>query len=277
MEQVLAPKFEFKAKVTTKPGDGKTRALKGGSSGAKQKDVEDTSIDTPEKDSPTEDTVKVEIKGLREPKSPEAKRICKNDISEILADFLQDKKNVERGLFDDDLMPPELTVAALGRIVRERYPHLDEADQEAVREHAIAAFNLLQLAKKTTTDRDNPPKGGSTSFVDSVKKYALDVRELNIDMIESINPFEEAYSILSKTMNEERLKEIAALVKTKRTTITPEDAKLYARRAVEFIKAHGRKPDMNSQDAWEALLAEGARAFIRYKQEGRYDTAEKKV
>lgn len=277
MEQVLAPKFEFKAKVTTKPGDGKTRDLKGGSSGAKQKDIEDTSIDTPEKDSPTEDTVKVEIKGLREPKSPEAKRICKNDLSEIIADFLQDKKNVERGLFDDDLMPPELTVAALGRIVRERYPHLDEADQEAVREHAIAAFNLLQLAKKTTTDRDNPPKGGSTSFVDSVKKYALDVRELNIDMIESINPFEEAYSILSKTMNEERLREIAALVKTKRTTITPEDAKLYARRAVEFIKAHGRKPDMNSQDAWEALLAEGARAFIRYKQEGRYDTAEKKA
>ena len=262
MEQVLAPKFEFKPKVQKKDGD---------------------QIDTSETDSPIKvrnDTIEVEIKGLREPKSPEAKTICKNDLSEIIADFLQDKKNAERGLFDDSLMPPELTVVSLGRIVRERYPHLDEGDQEAVREHAISALNILQEVKKTQNESTNamggnlgehPMKTGNTSFVDSIKKYALDVRELNIDMIESINPFEGAYSILSKTMNEQRLKQIAALVKTKRTKITPEDAKLYARRAVEFIKARGRKPDMNSQDSWEALIAEGARAFVKYKQEGVYD------
>lgn len=262
MEQVLAPKFEFKPKVQKKDGD---------------------QIDTSETDSPIKvrnDTIEVEIKGLREPKSQEAKTICKNDLSEIIADFLQDKKNAERGLFDDTLMPPELTVVSLGRIVRERYPHLDEGDQEAVREHAISALNILQEVKKTQNESTNamggnsgepPMKTGNTSFVDSIKKYALDVRELNIDMIESINPFEGAYSILSKTMNEQRLKQIAALVKTKRTKITPEDAKLYARRAVEFIKARGRKPDMNSQDSWEALIAEGARAFVKYKQEGVYD------
>ena len=262
MEQVLAPKFEFKPKVQKKDGD---------------------QIDTSETDSPIKvrnDTIEVEIKGLREPKSQEAKTICKNDLSEIIADFLQDKKNAELGLFDDTLMPPELTVVSLGRIVRERYPHLDEGDQEAVREHAISALNILQEVKKTQNESTNamggnlgehPMKTGNTSFVDSIKKYALDVRELNIDMIESINPFEGAYSILSKTMNEQRLKQIAALVKTKRTKITPEDAKLYARRAVEFIKARGRKPDMNSQDSWEALIAEGARAFVKYKQEGVYD------
>lgn len=262
MEQVLAPKFEFKPKVQKKDGD---------------------QIDTSETDSPIKvrnDTIEVEIKGLREPKSQEAKTICKNDLSEIIADFLQDKKNAELGLFDDTLMPPELTVVSLGRIVRERYPHLDEGDQEAVREHAISALNILQEVKKTQNENTNamggnlgehPMKTGNTSFVDSIKKYALDVRELNIDMIESINPFEGAYSILSKTMNEQRLKQIAALVKTKRTKITPEDAKLYARRAVEFMKARGRKPDMSSQDSWEALIAEGARAFVKYKQEGVYD------
>ena len=262
MEQVLAPKFEFKPKVQKKDGD---------------------QIDTSETDSPIKvrnDTIEVEIKGLREPKSQEAKTICKNDLSEIIGDVLRDKKNAELGLFDDTLMPPELTVVSLGRIVRERYPHLDEGDQEAVREHAISALNILQEVKKTQNESTNamggnlgehPMKTGNTSFVDSIKKYALDVRELNIDMIESINPFEGAYSILSKTMNEQRLKQIAALVKTKRTKITPEDAKLYARRAVEFIKARGRKPDMNSQDSWEALIAEGARAFVKYKQEGVYD------
>lgn len=286
MEQVLAPKFEFKPKVQTKDSDKvgeKSTSTGGAASGINSTGGEGDQIDTSETDSPIKvrnDTIEVEIKGLREPKSQEAKTICKNDVSEIIADFLQDKKNVERGLFDDSLMPPELTVVSLGRIVRERYPHLDEGDQEAIREHAISALNILQEVKKTQNEStkgmpdntgENPMKSGNTSFVDSIKKYALDVRELNIDMIESINPFEGAYSILSKTMNEQRLKQIAALVKTKRTKITPEDAKLYARRAVEFMKARGRKPDMSSQDSWEALIAEGARAFVKYKQEGVYD------
>lgn len=289
MEQVLAPKFEFKPKVQTKDSDKvgeKSTSTGGAASGINSTGDEGDQIDTSETDSPIKvrnDTIEVEIKGLREPKSQEAKTICKNDVSEIIADFLQDKKNVERGLFDDSLMPPELTVVSLGRIVRERYPHLDEGDQEAIREHAISALNILQEVKKTQNEStkgmpdntgENPMKSGNTSFVDSIKKYALDVRELNIDMIESINPFEGAYSILSKTMNEQRLKQIAALVKTKRTKITPEDAKLYARRAVEFIKARGRKPDMSSQDSWEALIAEGARAFVKYKQEGVYDAKE---
>lgn len=289
MEQVLAPKFEFKPKVQTKDSDKvgeKSTSTGGAASGINSTGDECDQIDTSETDSPIKvrnDTIEVEIKGLREPKSQEAKTICKNDVSEIIADFLQDKKNVERGLFDDSLMPPELTVVSLGRIVRERYPHLDEGDQEAIREHAISALNILQEVKKTQNEStkgmpdntgENPMKSGNTSFVDSIKKYALDVRELNIDMIESINPFEGAYSILSKTMNEQRLKQIAALVKTKRTKITPEDAKLYARRAVEFIKARGRKPDMSSQDSWEALIAEGARAFVKYKQEGVYDAKE---
>lgn len=286
MEQVLAPKFEFKPKVQTKNGDEedeKPKATDGLASETNSMGGQGNQIDSSDTDSPIKlknGTIEVEIKGLREPKSHEAKTICKNDLSEIIADFLQDKKNVERGLFDDGLMPPELTVVSMGRIVRERYPHLDEGDQEAVREHAISALNLLQQIKKSQNESDQGKEGdsgeytmkvGNTSFVDSIKKYALDVRELNIDMIESINPFEGAYSILSKTMNEQRLKQIAALVKTKRTKITPEDAQLYARRAVEFIKARGRKPDMSAQDPWEALIAEGARAFVKYKQEGAYD------
>ena len=36
----------------------------------------------------------------------------------------------------------------MGKIVKEKYPGLDEEDQEAVRQHAIAALTLTQMAKK---------------------------------------------------------------------------------------------------------------------------------
>ena len=42
-------------------------------------------------------------------------------------------------------------------------------------------------------------------------------------------------------------------------------------RAVKFKKERGRLPAINSQDAWERRMAEGAAAFVRFKDEGRYE------
>ena len=99
----------------------------------------------------------------------------------------------------------------------------------------------------------------------------MDVRELDIDLIDSINPFREAYSILAKTMSEESLKQVAAIIAGKRTALTPDEAKDLAVRAFRFKKERGRVPALTSADAWERRMAEGAAAFMRFKREGRYD------
>ena len=98
----------------------------------------------------------------------------------------------------------------------------------------------------------------------------MDVRELDIDLIDRINPFSEAYSILAKTMSEDSLKQVAAAITAKRTNLTPEEAKELAYRAVKFKKERGRLPAISSMDAWEKRMAEGAAAFVRFKDEGRY-------
>jgi hypothetical protein len=57
------------------------------------------------------------------PESPEATRICKEDLNEVVTSFLQDKTVLERGLFDkENTLPEELTQLRMGKIVRERYP-----------------------------------------------------------------------------------------------------------------------------------------------------------
>ena len=99
----------------------------------------------------------------------------------------------------------------------------------------------------------------------------MDVRELDIDLIDRINPFSEAYAILAKTMTEESLRQVAAVIAAKRTSLTPEDARELAQRAVKFKREHGRPPAIDSQDAWERRMAEGATAFMRFKKEGRYE------
>jgi superfamily II DNA or RNA helicase len=262
MEQVLAPRFEFR------PKNPENVAEPGFTYGEAGYDPNKCNIGV------NEETGRylIEIKGLAEPKSEEAVRICREDLNEVIATFVQDKTAIERGLFDDELVPEELTQVRMGKIIKEKYPDLDEEDQEAVRQHAVAAINLVQQAKQLAGGNGSVDSGpaANTALIYGVRKFAMDVRELDIDLIDRINPFSEAYAILAKAMSEESLKQVAAVIAAKRTSLTPEEAKDLAVRAVKFKKERGRLPSISSMDAWEKRMAEGAAAFVRFKDEGRY-------
>ena len=261
MEQVLAPRFEFKPK---NPQSGPTPGFDYGEDGY---DPNKCNVGFNEESG----KFQIEIKGLATPKSEEATRICQEDLNEVIAAFVQDKTTIERGLFDEELVPEELTQVRMGKIVKDKFPHLDAEDQEAVRQHAVAALNLTQKAKEVAAGSSLGEEKGNTAFVDGVRKFAMDVKELDIDLIDRVNPFGEAYAILAKTMSEESLKQVAAAIAAKRTSLTPEEAKVIAKRAVEFKRERGRLPSISSADAWEKHLAEGAAAFVRFKDEGRYE------
>ncbi|WP_202032562.1 DEAD/DEAH box helicase [Agrobacterium rubi] len=261
MEQVLAPRFEFRPK---NPQNEPTPGFDYGEGGYEPDKCNVGFNDESGK-------FQIEIKGLATPNSEEATRICQQDLNEVIAAFVQDKTTIERGLFDEELVPEELTQVRMGKIVKDKFPHLDAEDQEAVRQHAVAALNLTQKAKEVAAGSSLGEEKGNTAFVDGVRKFAMDVKELDIDLIDRVNPFGEAYAILAKTMSEESLKQVAAAIAAKRTSLTPEEAKVIAKRAVEFKRERGRLPSISSADAWEKHLAEGAAAFVRFKDDGRYE------
>ena len=142
MEQVLAPRFEFRPK---NPDSGPTPGFDYGEDGY---DPSKSNVGVNHQTG----QVQIEIKGLAEPRSKEATRICQEDLNEVIAAFVQDKPSIERGLFDEELVPEELTQVRMGKIIKEKYPELDAEDQEAVRQHAVAALNLTQQAKRLVTE-----------------------------------------------------------------------------------------------------------------------------
>jgi superfamily II DNA or RNA helicase len=258
MEQVLTSKFNFTPKnASSGPMDGF--------------DYGDSGYDPARPNIGFNESTgqfQIEIKGLAEPKSKEAVRICQQDLNEVITAFVQDKPSLERGLFDDELVPEELTQIRMGKIIRDKYPDLTEDDQEAVRQHAIAALNLTQQAKAALNEGDKGrADGGSTALIDGVRKFALSVRDLDIDLIDRINPFREAYAILSKAMNEDRLKQVAAVIAGKKTPLTLEDARTLAKRALAFKQERGRLPSLMAQDPWEKKMAEGVAFLARMKAE----------
>ena len=257
MEQVLAPRFEFKAK------NPQNTAVEGFDYGEGGYDPNKCNVGFSEESG----KFQIEIKGLVEPKSDEAQRICREDLNEVITAFVQDKTAIERGLFDDELVPEELTQARMGKIVKAKFPELDDEDQEAVRQQAVAALNLTQQAKDVALALDSDEKVGNTALIDGVRKFAMDVRELDIDLIDRINPFSEAYAILAIAMNEESLKQVQAVISAKKVVLTPDEARDLARRAVRFKQERGRLPSITSQDAWEKKMAEGIAFLARMKAE----------
>jgi hypothetical protein len=257
MEQVLAPRFNFTPKNAGEQDgydygeggyqEGKTNVGYNAASGQ----------------------LHLEINGLVAPKSDEAKRICREDLNEVITAFVQDKQAIERGIFDSETVPEELTQVRMGKIVKDRYPELNAEDQEAVRQQAIAALAMVQEAKKHMAESTGATgvseTGGGFALLEGVRKFSLEVKELDIDLIDRINPFEAAYSILSKTMDSGLLKQVEAAIAGKRINIPLDEARDLARRALRFKTERGRLPDINSADAWERRMAEGIAVLQRHE------------
>lgn len=257
MEQVLAPRFNFT------PKNAMSAPVEGFDYGEGGYDPKKCNVGFNEDSG----QFQIEIKGLAEPKSKEATRICQEDLNEVITAFVQDKTTIEQGLFNEELVPEELTQVRMGKIIKDKYPELDDADQEAVRQHAIAALNLTQKAKEIAAGHSPDIETANTALIEGVRKFAMDVRELDIDMIDRINPFGEAYAILSKTMSEESLKQFAAVFAGKKSKLTPEEARDLAKRALRFKQERGRLPSITSADAWERKMAEGVAFLARMKAE----------
>lgn len=250
MEQVLAPRFDFTPKdAGPKPG------FDYGEDGYKEGEL-NVGVNA-------QGQMHFEIKGLKLPTSIEATRICREDLNEVIASFVQDKAALERGMFDPEVVPEELTQLKMGKIIREKYPELSEEDQEAVRQHAIAAMTLTQQAKAAISGAgvDGDLKA-NTAFIDGVRKFALSVTDLDIDLIDRVNPFSATYAVLAKAMDEKTLLQVQAVINAKKDKLTYDDARALAERALEFKRERGRLPSLTSQDAWERKMAEGV-AFLQ--------------
>ena len=255
MEQVMTPKFTFATRTpNSRPVDGFDYGDDG---------YRDDRYNVGEHRITGE--IQCECNGLKQPTTEKGKRLCE-DPSELITAIFQDKSIVEQAVFDMNLSPEEWNREILPRIISERNPDLPSIDIEAVQQSMSAAMNIPRKIREHARSADK--KTANTAFIDDVRKFALDVRELDIDLIERINPFDEAYAIVAKTMSKESLEKIIGVISAKKSKLTLEEARDLTRQAVAFKEKYGRLPRSTSVDPLEKKMAEGVAFFV---QEGRKD------
>lgn len=102
MEQVLAPNFKFKTKVSD----------------------DDESTDT-----------EIKIRGLKEPSSKRVKDIIESDLNDLKAAILSDDKIVKA--LPGNVDPEVINKVMIPKIIKIKYPELSEEEIEEVRQHVV--------------------------------------------------------------------------------------------------------------------------------------------
>ena len=184
----------------------------------------------------------IKIRGFKNP-SKKVKRILESDLNEIKAKILQDD-NVLRTLASSNVDAEYINKTLIPKIIRETYPDLTEEEVEQARQWIVADSVL-----KTGEFKDD-----NRNFIRFTNQF-INIDELTIDLIDSINPFQKAYAILSKTLDKKTFKAIQNSINLAKAKITDEYAKKLWPEVLKFREETGRAPDFNSPDPKERTYA----------------------
>ena len=188
----------------------------------------------------------IAITGLREPSTPRVKNIVESDLTELKASILQDSQvqHAFIGNMDADIVNRVM----IPKIIMTKYPDLSETEVEEVREQLITD---MVMRKVTITE------SAGSRFVQFNNKL-INIEEINIDLIDSVNPFQQAFEVLSKTITPRVLKAIQECISAFKINMTDDEAIYLWPKINEFVKTMRRQPSLDALDPTEKRLAEAA-------------------
>ena len=95
----------------------------------------------------------------------------------------------------------------------------------------------------------------------------VNVEDINMDLIDTVNPFMDQFEILSKDFTPKLLKEIKECIASYRIEMTDEEAIVLWPEVKNFVTVLKREPDIDSADPKEKRLAEALLYLRRARRE----------
>lgn len=187
----------------------------------------------------------IKIRGFKEPSSKRVREIIESDLNDLKATILQDDKMIKA--LPGNVDPEVINKVMIPKIIKIKYPDLSDEEIEEVRQHVVVDSVVKNGEIKETGDK---------RFIRMAGKF-INIDDLHIDLIDSINPFQQAFEILSKSVTAQVLRVIQEAIEATRIQMTDEEAVLLWPKINSFVKNNnGKRPDINSFDPLERRLAE---------------------
>lgn len=255
MEQVMAPSWRFKTSKEEEDGSG-------------------------DDDNPLVNTIVVE--GLKPLSTNRTKQIIEQQLDDLQAAILQDDMILRA--ISGTTTPENITQNLIPKVIIKRYPNLTPEEVEEIRQHLL--LNTLVKGNNITDENGNPvdvtpgmimPNTGDAQqsegnrLIKIANKF-INIDKLSINLIDTINPYQRAYEVVSKSVDAGTLKVIQDTIAEQKFEMTVEDAiRLFKGPLKEWIAAHdGRHPMLDSPNLQEKELAQALTIIknmkLRYKK-----------
>ncbi len=184
------------------------------------------------------------IKGFKKASTKKVEKIINTDLNDLKAKILQDdtiRKSTVGGID-----PKFVTSTLIPKIIKQSYPDLTDEEEEEVRQQIVADGLLRNAVIK---------EEGGKQFIQLADKF-INIQDLSIDLIDSINPFQKAYEILSKQVTPQVLKSIQEGIEATRIKMDLDEATFLWPKIQAFVKEYNRQPNINANDYDEKRMAQ---------------------
>lgn len=186
----------------------------------------------------------IHIRGFKEPSTKRVKDIIEADLNDLKAAVLQDP-NMLKAL-PGNVAPEVINKVMIPKIIEVKYPELSAEEREEVRQYVVADSVIKNSKTKVEGDQ---------RFIRMAGKF-VNVEDLSIDLIDSVNPFQKAFEVLSKSLSKHTFKAIQDAIDANRLAMTSEEALELWPMINEFVQEHNRKPSRTAADPLERRMAD---------------------
>ncbi|HEX3856692.1 MAG TPA: ATP-dependent helicase [Verrucomicrobiae bacterium] len=183
------------------------------------------------------------VKGLKGATTERVKKILEQDINDLKAAILSDD-SVNKAI-TGAVDPEVLNKILIPKVIETKYPQLTLDEWEQVRQHVVVDSVVRGAEIEVQGDK---------KFIRMAGRF-INIEDLSIDLIDSINPFQRAYEIISKNVNAPTLKAIQDCIAATRIQMTDEEAILLFPKVKAFVKEKNREPMINAVDPMEQRMA----------------------
>ncbi|MFC4761336.1 DEAD/DEAH box helicase [Fructobacillus durionis] len=221
MEQVLAPDFKFK------PRRNKTQ----------KSDL----------------TGELFVKGIKEPTTTAVKNILSSDLVELKEKILSDKSVQQSMKLNIPNSAQIMNQVLVPKVIQAQYPNLSSDEVETVRQHVVADM-VMRNAKFETNSNPDSSESDEQKFIKMGKKF-IKVDELDINLIDQINPLDKAYEVLSRAIDVPTLKIIQNAIDADKYHFDNDELVYLAPKILQFKQENGYLPRKNSSDEMEVRYA----------------------
>ena len=218
MEQVMAPSWHFKT----------------------MKDVEGDGA------SPLDARTLV-IEGLKPLSSAKTKLIVEEQLDDLKASVLQNDLVVKA--VSGSTTAETITQTLIPKVIREKYPDLTDEEVEEVRQRFL--LDTIIKGNDIVDDKGNQEERESEgNRLIKLANRMINIDQLSINLIDTINPFQRAYEVLSKQVDAPTLKVIQDTMAELKFDMSLEQAILLFKGPYkEYVAEHGGKqPDIKDPD-----------------------------